>query len=329
MEQLRTKRSFIRRAITKSISTIDALLSDEATPVQVLHQHLELVLPKQHSTKETTIDALEVPEISAVTSPLADGAIITMMTHHGLVPADACSEATTFREDKISILIGSDFYWDVVTGHISRLSPQVTAVETRFGWTVQGTLHNFSQGSTVQSTSLVFDNGEPPRDDVLTKSPNAKKCPPPTRLSTRNRRGSKSLPTMVACTPNGNSTTSTSMTRRNYVNTQVYKRRPSGMNAGTQRSSKAYLTRRHTYCTNATSSPDWQTCNVLASSLGRHATPIIKHRSATLKHASKSFSRPSVEALAQGVVLADSALGTRGNIEPAPTASSWRRRPGA
>ncbi|KAH7977329.1 hypothetical protein HPB49_000681 [Dermacentor silvarum] len=276
---------------------------------------------------------LEVPEISAVTIPPADGAIITMMTHHGVVPADARSEAMTFREDEISILIGSDFYWDIVTGHITRLSPQVTAVETRYGWTVQGTLHNFYQGSTVQSTSLVFGTGEPPREDAPTKSRKGKNHPPPTRLSTQNRRGSKSLPTMVACTSNGNSTTSPSMTMRNYVNTQVYKRRPSGMNAGAQRSSKAQHTRGRTYYTNATSSPDaplltWQTCNVLASRVRRHASPINKHRSATSKHASTSFSRPSVEALTQGV-LADFALGTRGDTEAAPTTSSCRRRPGA
>ncbi|KAH7978649.1 hypothetical protein HPB49_006284 [Dermacentor silvarum] len=45
------------------------------------------------------------------------------------------------------------------------------------------------------------------------------------------------------------------------------------MNAGAQRSSKAQHSRRHTYCTNATSSPDepllsWQTCNGLASTMG-------------------------------------------------------------
>ncbi|KAH7977292.1 hypothetical protein HPB49_000327 [Dermacentor silvarum] len=131
---------------------------------------VSVTLRTQQSTNEITIDALEVPEISGVTSPPADGTIITMMTNLGLVPADARLEATTFREDEISILIGSDFYWDVVTGQVSRLSPQVTAVETRFEWTVQGTLHHFSQGSTAQSTSLVFGTGEPPKDDARTVS---------------------------------------------------------------------------------------------------------------------------------------------------------------
>ncbi|KAH7954235.1 hypothetical protein HPB49_016793 [Dermacentor silvarum] len=78
-------------------------------PVTLTCNRVSVTLQSQHSTNELTIDALEVPEISAVTSPAVDGAIITMMTHHGLVPADERSEAKTFREDDISILIDSDF----------------------------------------------------------------------------------------------------------------------------------------------------------------------------------------------------------------------------
>ncbi|KAH7978650.1 hypothetical protein HPB49_006285 [Dermacentor silvarum] len=173
-------------------------------PVTLTCNRVSATLRSQHNTNKTTLDALEESEISAVTSPPADGVIITMMTNLGLVPACARPDATTFREDEISILLGSDFYWDVGTGQVSRLLAQVTAVETRFGWTDQETLLNFSKGSTVQSTSLVFGTGEPPRDDAPTKSPEGKKRPPPTRLSTRNKRGSRSLTTMFSCTPNGN-----------------------------------------------------------------------------------------------------------------------------
>ncbi|KAH7974959.1 hypothetical protein HPB49_022055 [Dermacentor silvarum] len=108
---------------------------------------VSVTLRSQHSTKETTIGALEVPEISAVTSPPADGAIVTMMTHCGLVPADARSVATIFLKDVISILIGSDLYWEIVTGQIIQLSPQVTAVQTLSGWTIHGMLHDLSKGS--------------------------------------------------------------------------------------------------------------------------------------------------------------------------------------
>ncbi|KAH7977361.1 hypothetical protein HPB49_000945 [Dermacentor silvarum] len=104
-----SQRTFIRRDVARALNC----------PVQGV-ERLTIFTFAQHSTNETTIDALEVPEISAVTSPPADSAIITMMTHHGLVPVDARSEAKTFREDEISILIGSDFYWVVVTGQTSR-----------------------------------------------------------------------------------------------------------------------------------------------------------------------------------------------------------------
>ncbi|KAH7976289.1 hypothetical protein HPB52_011006 [Rhipicephalus sanguineus] len=45
----------------------------------------------------------------------------------------------TWHPDDISILIGSDAYWKFATGSIDRLSEGLTAVETSFGWTVQGT----------------------------------------------------------------------------------------------------------------------------------------------------------------------------------------------
>ncbi|KAH7941183.1 hypothetical protein HPB49_010813 [Dermacentor silvarum] len=218
-----SQRTFVRRDVGRTLNclvqSVERLtlftFGKTHRPVTLICNRVSVTLRSQHSTNELTIDALEVPKISAVTSPPVDGAIITIMTHHDLVPTDARSEAKSFREDEISILIGSDFYWDVVTGHIARLSPQVTAVETRFGWTVQGTLHDFSQDSTVKSMSLVFGTGEPPSDDAPTN---------------------------------------TSMTIRNYVKTQVHKRRPSGMNAGAQRSSGDQNKRKHTYCINATSS---------------------------------------------------------------------------
>ncbi|XP_037526499.1 uncharacterized protein LOC119403655 [Rhipicephalus sanguineus] len=77
-----------------------------------------------------------------------------MMTRQGMFTADALPEATTFREDEISVLIGSDIYWDVATGQTPRLSPQITAAETLFGWTIQGTPSNLAQGSRTRASSL-------------------------------------------------------------------------------------------------------------------------------------------------------------------------------
>ncbi|KAH7985314.1 hypothetical protein HPB49_026490 [Dermacentor silvarum] len=122
-----SQRTFVRqdvaRALNCPVQGVELLtqftFGKTHRPVTLTCNRVSVTLGSQHSTNETSIDALEVPEISAVTRPPVDGAIIPMMTHHGLVPADAVSEAKAFREDEVSILIGSDFYWDVVTGHIT------------------------------------------------------------------------------------------------------------------------------------------------------------------------------------------------------------------
>ncbi|KAL3224196.1 hypothetical protein MRX96_049612 [Rhipicephalus microplus] len=77
-----------------------------------------------------------------------------MMIQKGMLPANARSDAMTLREDDTSVLIGSDFYWDVATRSVTRLTPQITAVETLLGWTIQGSLRNLTQGSGEHATSL-------------------------------------------------------------------------------------------------------------------------------------------------------------------------------
>ena len=60
--------------------------------------------------------------------------------------ADATQGAQA--EDGISLLIGADYYWAIVTGSIKRLSPKLMAVNTAFGWTLQG------QAGTTRSTAI-------------------------------------------------------------------------------------------------------------------------------------------------------------------------------
>ncbi|KAH7969807.1 hypothetical protein HPB52_021965 [Rhipicephalus sanguineus] len=40
---------------------------------------------------------------------------------------------------EVSVLLGYDVYWKVATGKVDHLTSNLTAVETKFGWTVQGT----------------------------------------------------------------------------------------------------------------------------------------------------------------------------------------------
>ncbi|KAH7945334.1 hypothetical protein HPB49_009673 [Dermacentor silvarum] len=117
-----SQRTFVRqdifRALNCPVQGIQCVtlftFGETHRPVTVTCNRVSVTIRSQHRTNETTIDALDVAGMSAVTSPPADGAIINLMTHHRLVPADARSEPTTFREDDITIMIGSDLYWDAL-----------------------------------------------------------------------------------------------------------------------------------------------------------------------------------------------------------------------
>ncbi|KAH9369076.1 hypothetical protein HPB48_016719 [Haemaphysalis longicornis] len=87
--------------------------------------------------RNITVEALEVPSICTISSPPVSNEIVRAMADQGQVAADA-RLAPTFRENQVSVLIGSDAYWTVATVNASRMSPTLMAVETVLGWTVQG-----------------------------------------------------------------------------------------------------------------------------------------------------------------------------------------------
>lgn len=93
------------------------------------------------------IEALGVPEECHVSSPPLDEPLLNRLRERGLLAADLVPRSTA-QSNEINILVGSDYYWQVVTGNVYRLSNQVTAVETIFGLVVQGTYAH-----TVPSTS--------------------------------------------------------------------------------------------------------------------------------------------------------------------------------
>ncbi|KAH9362078.1 hypothetical protein HPB48_002056 [Haemaphysalis longicornis] len=63
-----------------------------------------------------------------------------MMDDHGLFAADTPLDSA-YTDDDISILIEWDYYWQITSGQILRLTPHLTALETLLGWTIFGCIH--------------------------------------------------------------------------------------------------------------------------------------------------------------------------------------------
>ena len=56
------------------------------------------------------------------------------MNKRGLQLADFTGDP----EPEPSVLIGSDYYWQIVSGRVERLTESLVALESTFGWAVQG-----------------------------------------------------------------------------------------------------------------------------------------------------------------------------------------------
>ncbi|GFY11898.1 integrase catalytic domain-containing protein [Trichonephila clavipes] len=102
--------------------------------------------------KQMSVEALVTDQISATNIPTPELDNIPQAVQlENLVLADSpdCQEP-------ITILIGADYYYNVVTGKIKHLSKKLVAVETIFGWCLQG--RNSENQSSLALSVVVQEN---------------------------------------------------------------------------------------------------------------------------------------------------------------------------
>ncbi|GFW42261.1 uncharacterized protein TNCV_1207161 [Trichonephila clavipes] len=81
------------------------------------------------------IEAVETEHISITNLPTPDRNIDKKFRYLKNVQL---ADSYEFNNKEISILIGADYYYQVVTGRITRLNKNLVTVETLFGWSLQG-----------------------------------------------------------------------------------------------------------------------------------------------------------------------------------------------
>ncbi|GBN44277.1 hypothetical protein AVEN_211376-1 [Araneus ventricosus] len=136
-------RTFINREISKKLKL--NVIRKESLSVyafgarQAKEQSYNVVRLKLENRDEPSlhieIEALETEQISATTLPVPETNISKKFNKlKGLQLAD-CVEN---KDKNISILIGADYYYEIVSGRLKRLNDKLVATETIFGWCLQG-----------------------------------------------------------------------------------------------------------------------------------------------------------------------------------------------
>ncbi|XP_064465083.1 uncharacterized protein LOC135376504 [Ornithodoros turicata] len=136
-----SQRSFLTKQIAQTLHC--RTVGEETVKVGVfggqeeerLYRRVRLRLQSIYNESEYDLEVLVTDTICTQRTPRPGSGILDQMKERQLaVQHLTCAES----QRPVQVLIGTDVYWDLVTGEVIRLGRALRAVETRLGWTVHG-----------------------------------------------------------------------------------------------------------------------------------------------------------------------------------------------
>ncbi|KAH8027783.1 hypothetical protein HPB51_009665 [Rhipicephalus microplus] len=126
--------------------------------------HVSVRLRSQFSDAEVQLEALAIPEICSVTSPLLEHHTLQTLLEKKYHVA-AAWQSTTWQEGDITVLLAPDAYRKVTTSKIDHINETLRAIETTFEWMLQGHLL-WELMYPYSAQFVLISNPSPPDIDV-------------------------------------------------------------------------------------------------------------------------------------------------------------------
>ncbi|XP_064792902.1 uncharacterized protein LOC135513859 [Oncorhynchus masou masou] len=131
-----------QEALTLHMFGSSAPATSQRNTVKVI---LENVWDKQQRIE---IEAIETPQVCTAVMKVPGERIQHELSKRGLQLADFPGDD---NDPELSVLIGADYYWQIVSGRVERLTETLVALESTFGWSVQGPV---SMSSVAEATCM-------------------------------------------------------------------------------------------------------------------------------------------------------------------------------
>ena len=109
---------------------------------------IKLRLQGKHG-EDVNISALS---FEAICSPVPSKVSLHEQPHLLYLDLADCISGNMDSQDNIDVLIGSDYYWDIITGEVARGDDKLVAVSSKFGWLVSGSTKG-DRGTAYFTTS--------------------------------------------------------------------------------------------------------------------------------------------------------------------------------
>ncbi|XP_075526710.1 uncharacterized protein LOC142558463 [Dermacentor variabilis] len=157
-----SQRTFVRQDVSRRLNlrviggeklAIYAFGSERPSEERRCHR-VECWLRNWRNNTRVRIEALEVPEICGDLLPPPDDSTASIAREQDLQLADTLPDGY-HPGVGVELPIGADHYWDIATGNVKRLGEKLVAMETAFGWTLQGTESTSSVATFLSSTGVM------------------------------------------------------------------------------------------------------------------------------------------------------------------------------
>lgn len=160
-----SERTFLRQQVCKNLKlptvgkeTINLHTFGSTNSVKHIRSKIQFKLCNvEDENKFVNIEALESPEICGALIEAPRGDFIEQILSLNIKLSDIveCNE----DPQRIDVLIGSDYFWQIVTGRTKRVNPSLVLVETVMGWTAQGPVSQtpiVSQSTSVNALNAII-----------------------------------------------------------------------------------------------------------------------------------------------------------------------------
>ncbi|GBO44249.1 hypothetical protein AVEN_47383-1 [Araneus ventricosus] len=148
-----SERTFLRKGISEKLGLrvvgsekLNIYSFGARKPRSQVCRKVEVKLRNILDGSEVVIEALEIEEISRASIRVPDWDVCVEMEKRGLALTFDVEDLS--RNCQISLLVGADYYWDLVKG-FQRLNSSLVAVETVLGWSLQGRCDELTESILV------------------------------------------------------------------------------------------------------------------------------------------------------------------------------------
>ena len=140
-----SQRSFIREDISQALNLpvvgteiIKLHVFGSVNAKRMIARKVKASLRNLKTNVSVEVELLETPNVCSSNIKTATEEIRRSLEEKGLQVAD--HPVRGMEQEGLGILIGGDYYWNIVSGRTERLDNGLVAVESKFGWLIQGTV---------------------------------------------------------------------------------------------------------------------------------------------------------------------------------------------